>query len=163
MVDIKTTQCFLLSDGSICSGLLQEAITQKFSLVTSKSRVIREVWRSVSGKIVPVPFFPPFSGQVGQGRQGSGWDGDQLWSQLLGVQDAGCEPWLWRQENRGMILTARGAGEWMESLVMLRRVGDLCGYTEAPLRKRKGRALCLGERNKEDCGPRALELYYQSH
>lgn len=27
----------------------------------------------------------------------------------------------------------------------------------------KGRALCLGERNKEDCGPRVLELYYQSH
>lgn len=27
---------------------------------------------------------------------------------MLGVQGAGCEPWLWRQENRGMILTARG-------------------------------------------------------
>lgn len=31
VVDIKTIQCFLLSDESICSGLLQEAISQKFS------------------------------------------------------------------------------------------------------------------------------------
>lgn len=31
VVDIKTIQCFLLSDESICSGLLQEVISQKFS------------------------------------------------------------------------------------------------------------------------------------
>lgn len=59
----------------------------------------------------------------------------------VGAAGAGCQPRLWRQENRGTVLTARGAGKWLGSLVVLEWVW---GFAEAGWRKRKGKALGLG-------------------
>ena len=119
MVAVKKILCFLLSSASICSGLLQEAMRKNFGLVTFPNpRTIRgrspsEVRRPVSGKMAPICLLNPSSpcflaGTVGEGRLIAGMDGEQLWSQLLGVQNAGYELWLQRQKSRGVIPSQQG-------------------------------------------------------
>lgn len=126
VVDIKTIQHFLLSDGSICPGLLQEAIKPELQLGDLKTQGNQRsffvwglefiFWEGGSCSLLPSFFHHFLAGRAVKAGQWLGWR--PAVEPAVGVQDAGCEPWLCRQDNRGMILTARGGGKWMESLVV---------------------------------------------